>query len=181
MGSRTAQAHQDGWQTDHRVAGETPRSGGSATSARCRRRGHRRVLSRGSSSRRVRASAGSFQVRQTGWSNTSSTAGTPASGVAFRRAAVVGRLPCTSTITIFSTGSLLGFHAQVLEHATSNLPAVPHRTVQGTVESPRCSCHCVCDGLIFGSWGLNSGIVYNDRQDDSGWRAVDVPPAEMEV
>ena len=90
-------------------------------------------------------------MKHPGWSNTSSTAGTPIFGVAYRRGAVVGRLPCTSTITISSTGSLLGFHAQVLEHATSNVPSVPHRTVQGIVESPRRSCHCVCDGLIFAS------------------------------
>lgn len=72
-------------------------------------------------------------------------------------------------------------YAQVLEHAACSVPPVPYRTVHGIVESPRHSCHFVRRGLIFGFRALTSGIGYNDTQIDSGWRAVDVPPAEMEV
>ena len=72
-------------------------------------------------------------------------------------------------------------YAQVLEHAACTVPPVPHRTVHGIVESQRHSCHYIRDGLIFASRGLNSGIVYNDMVVDSGWRAVDVPPAESEA
>ena len=120
-------------------------------------------------------------MRQTGWSNTSSTAGTPVFGVAYRRGAVVGRSFCTSTTAVALTDCLARFYAQAPEHAICNVPSVPHRTVQGILESPRHSCHFVRHGLIFASRGLNSGIVYDDTQVDSGWRAVDVPPAEMEV
>lgn len=72
-------------------------------------------------------------------------------------------------------------YAQVLEQAACKVPPVPYRTVHGIVESPRHSCHCVRDGLIFGFRALTLGVVYNDVEVESGWRAVDLPPAEMEV
>ena len=91
--------------------------------------------------------------------------------------------PVTSVIIPPGTPENLSqqVYAQVLERAACSVPPVPYRTVHGIVESPRHSCHFIREGLIFGFRSFQSGIVYDDTQVDSGWRAVDMPPADPEV